>query len=59
MSVATLILIVRTEKRNEMRIKLTPSESQKNPCDLCGRPANFLKIMKIAGNKFLCNRCVR
>jgi hypothetical protein len=42
-----------------MRIKLTKQESLENPCVLCGRPADFLAVMKIAGNKFLCNRCVK
>jgi hypothetical protein len=40
-------------------MNLTPRESLIHKCELCGRPADFVAIMKIAGNKFLCRRCVR
>ena len=59
MSVGRFIIEVSKEMRNEMRIKLTPTESRQNPCAICSRPADFLAVMKVAGNKFLCNRCVK
>ena len=41
------------------RYNLTPSESQKNPCEMCKRPAQFAIVKRSGYVLFGCKRCFR